>query len=449
MSVYSLPVLSRLEIVGILAEYQIINLSETDLTNPTPNFVFNLYTSLLLHLDSLQEDPSQVDFASLERFENPDMHVDAIRATNLYGKIKDVLLAIECPISFTFHDLVRPDPNRTIKFISAIINFFLHKDSKLSMLRPYAEELSVLEEERKQREAKNLQFKEEIAALNEAREREKPLVLEAEAKVKEKQQTLDDLNSFQLNLRKERQVMKEKAQEMQSNVSRSELELIQATQENAYLRSKIVQSPDKLQRALEEKKVVQIEAKDSERLAFRCFQEKTTVMEVYTKASQKMTKQLAQMHAIQEQVNSSKSVEKDVKQLKVKLSDETMLEKSLEVKVVECQAKAEQSDEQKKLLEKEAKLRHEQDTNGLDNAKLEAELWRHDLETRGRKVEAVVAELDAINAKIKSTKDVAAATQEELLKKAEEMINELNLYTSSTAQLMSNIEVLQTTGAGN
>lgn len=63
-----------------------------------------------------------------------------------------------------------------------------------------------------------MQFKEEIAALNEAREREKPLVLEAEAKVKEKQQTLDDLNSFQLNLRKERQVMKEKAQEMQSNV---------------------------------------------------------------------------------------------------------------------------------------------------------------------------------------------------------------------------------------
>lgn len=31
------------------------------------------------------------------------------------------------------------------------------RDSKLSMLRPYAEELSVLEEERKQREAKNLQ----------------------------------------------------------------------------------------------------------------------------------------------------------------------------------------------------------------------------------------------------------------------------------------------------
>lgn len=38
-------------------------------------------------------------------------------------------------------------------------------------------------------------------------------------------------------------------------------------------------------------------------------------------------------------MNSAKSVEKDVKQLKAKLSDDQMLEKSLEAKVVENQAK--------------------------------------------------------------------------------------------------------------
>lgn len=377
------------------------------------------------------------------------MHIDAIRAINLYRKIKDVLVAIECPIAFTFPDLIRPDSNRTVKFLSAIINFLLHKDSKMGMLRPYAEELGVVEEERKQRESKISRLREELAALKEAREREKPLVHEAEAKVKELQQNLDNLNSLQLNLRKERQAMKEKAEELENNVTRSEYELIQATQENAALRSKIVQSPDKLQRTLEEKKVVQMEAKDSERLAFQNFQEKTTNLEVYTKALQKMTKQLAQMQALQEQVNSAKSVEKDVKQLKVKLSDEQMLEKSLEAKVVEYQAKAGQSDEQKLLVEKEAKLRHEEDTKGLNNAKLEAESRKHDLETRGRKIEAVVAEVDAIKAKIKSTKDLAAATQEELLKKGEEILNELNLYTSSTAQVMSKIEVLQNIGQGN
>ena len=61
-------------------------------------------------------------------------------------------------------------------------------------------------------------MKEEIAGLNEARERERPLVLEAEAKVKELRQTIDNLNSLQSNLRKERQSMKDKAQEMNANV---------------------------------------------------------------------------------------------------------------------------------------------------------------------------------------------------------------------------------------
>lgn len=446
---YSLPVLSRLEIIGILAQYQIINLSESDLTNPTPNFVFNLHSSLLLHLDTLQNDPSQVDFASLERFENPDMHVDAIRALNLCRKIKDLLIAIECPLSFTLPDLLRPDSNRTLKFLSAIINFFLHRDSKMSMLRPYSDDVSLLEEEIKQREAKIVQLREEIAAFNEAKKRVKPQVLEAEAKVKELQQNLDNLNSLQSNLRKARQAMKEKAQEMTKNVSNSEYELIQASEENAILLSKIVQSPDKLQRALEEKKVLQREAKDSERQAFQNFQEKTTSLEVCTKASQKMTKQLAQMQAIQEQVNSAKSVEKDVKQLRAKLRDEELLQKSLEAKEVELKTKAEQSDEQQNLLEKERYLRHKEDTRGLNNAKLEAEQCRSYLETKGKKIEAVVTEVDSVNAKTKSTKDLAAATQEELLKKGEEIVNELNSYTRSTAQIMSNIEALQYNDPGN
>ncbi|XP_021864994.1 kinetochore protein NUF2 homolog isoform X2 [Spinacia oleracea] len=436
-SVYSLPVLSRPEIVGILAEYQIISLSESDLTNPNPDFVANLYNSFLHFLDSLEEDSSQVDFEALERFENPEIYADAIRPIKLYRRIKDVLSEIGCPISFTFPDLISPDSSRTVK------------ESKFSMITPYAEELGILEEECKQREAKILQLRKESAALNEARDKEKPLVQEAEAKVKELQQKLDNLNSLQFNLRKEHKAMKEKTEELENNVTRSEYELIQATQENATLRSKIVHSPDKLQRTLEEKKLVQMEANDSGRLAFQSFQEKTAILEVYTKALLKMTKQLGQMQAIQEQVNSAKSVEKDVKQLKAKLSDDQMLEKSLEAKVVENQAKAGQSDKQKLLLEKEAKLRREDDTRGWDNAKLEAVSRKHYLETRGRKIEAVEAEVASIEAKIKSTKGLAAATQEELLKEAEKIVNELKLYTSRTAQVMSKMEVLQNTGPGS
>ncbi|KAL7194898.1 hypothetical protein ACSBR1_001179 [Camellia fascicularis] len=56
-------------------------------------------------------------------------------------------------------------------------------------------------------------------------------------------------------------------------------------------------------------------------------------------ACKKMSKNLAQMQTIQEQVNSAKTIEKDVKVLKVKQSDEEMIDKSLEAKLVEWQGK--------------------------------------------------------------------------------------------------------------
>ncbi|KAK9705359.1 hypothetical protein RND81_07G051000 [Saponaria officinalis] len=436
MAMYSLPSMSRPEIISFLSEFQIITLSEADLLNPNPNVLFNLYTSLLHHLNTLQDDPNQMDFEALERLDNPDMHLDSVRVMNLYFQIMDVLENIQCPTPFTLNDLLFPDANRTAKFLTAIINFSLHRDSKLSMLSSYGDQLDLLEEQRKQKESKLLQLREEIDAIKEAKEREKPLVLEAEAKVKELRQAIDNFNSLQSNLRKERNQMKEKAQELTNNVSTAEFELIQATEQNAIWRSKIVQSPDKLQGALEEKKAILMEAKDSERLAMQRFQEKTAVLEVYTKAWQKMTKQLAQMHAIQEQVNSAKSAEKDVKQLKAKLSDEQMLEISLEAKVTECEAKAEQLDKQKRQLEIEGNLRRDEDTRGLNNVKLEAESRRRDLEARGRKIEAVVAERDAVEAKIESVKELAAATQIALFKKSEEIVNEVNVYSNSMVQVM-------------
>ncbi|KAH9607982.1 hypothetical protein KSS87_016731 [Heliosperma pusillum] len=379
-----------------------------------------VYGRIGLNLPVLGDDPSQLDFAALERLDNPDLHVDSVRVMNLYTQIKDVLEIIECPTPFTLNDLILPDSNRTAKFLTAIINFSLHRFGCVDDIgMAWFNGLGI-------------PLKEEIEAIKAVKEMEKPLVLEAEAKVKELRQAIDNLNSLQSNMRKERQSMKEKAQELANNVSKAEFELIQATEENAIRRSKIVQSPVKLQRTLEEKKAVAMEAKDSERLAMQRFQEKTALLEVYTKALQKMTKQLAQMHTVQEQVNSAKSAEKDVKQLKPTLSDEQMLVISLEAKVTECEAKAEKLENKKRELEKEKNLSRDKDTRGLNDVKLEAESRRKDLEARRRNIEAIIAEADVVKSKIKSVKESAAATQVELLRKSEEIVNEAELEDRGT-----------------
>lgn len=55
MSKYECPMMSRGEIVAILNESQIGNISENDLSKPNFDFVSDLYTRLLFHIDCLHE----------------------------------------------------------------------------------------------------------------------------------------------------------------------------------------------------------------------------------------------------------------------------------------------------------------------------------------------------------------------------------------------------------
>jgi kinetochore protein Nuf2 len=55
MSKFEYPVMSRGEIVAILAESQIASISEHDLFNPNPDFISDLYARLLFHIDALHE----------------------------------------------------------------------------------------------------------------------------------------------------------------------------------------------------------------------------------------------------------------------------------------------------------------------------------------------------------------------------------------------------------
>ncbi|XP_022861143.1 uncharacterized protein LOC111381578 [Olea europaea var. sylvestris] len=181
--------------------------------------------------------------------------------------------------------------------------------------------------------------------------------------------------------------------------------------------------------------MAQIEAKNAERAAVQSFQDKTATLESYTKASKKISKHFAQMQALQEQVNSAKSVEKDVKVLKSKLSDEGVLDKSLEAKIVELQAKADQLKEFKRQLEKESSLRMEDATKELNNVKLEVESKKHTLDQRQRQVESVVAEGDAITSKINSVKQSGEAKMQELGQKGEEIMTEVCDFHSSILRI--------------
>ncbi|XP_073272044.1 kinetochore protein NUF2 homolog isoform X3 [Primulina huaijiensis] len=382
MSKFEYPRLPRHEIIAVLAENQIAAVSEADLLHPDPDFICNVYTHILVHVDALLEDYGQMEFGALEQLENPDTHVHSIQLMNLYNKIRELVTAINCPKSFTPKDLIKPEPDRTEHFLSALLNFYLHRETKINLLNPLGSDFNLFEERKLAAEARISQLNAEISECEESRQKELPLVQEVNSKVNELRQNVSSLNTHQRSLKASTKKLKDKAKESDEKISNAEFALVQCVQENANLRSKIVQSPDKLQ------------------------------------------------------VNSGKTVEKDVKVLKSKLGDDGVLNKSLEAKLVELQARVDQSKENKRQLEKERALNHEEVGKELSNVKLEVESNRRDLESRQRQVELMVAEADAIVSKISSVKEDDGAKMQELSKKYDEILTEFYRYSKLISNLL-------------
>ncbi|KAH1128693.1 hypothetical protein J1N35_000071 [Gossypium stocksii] len=437
MSSFDYPILSRSDIISILAESQIAAVTDNDFKNIKPDFISNLYTRLLIYLDALnEEDQGQVEFSALEQIENPDLLIGSFQVMNLYCRLREVMASLNCPMQFNLRDLIKPDPRRTEHFLSGILNFCLYKETKMNLLRQIVEELALLDDQQKEWEAKISQLNAEIAGYSEARERELPLVQEVESKVKELREMIAGLNSNQMSLRTSFRNLKEKTGQMDEKISKAEFDLVQSVQENANLRSKIVQSPDKLQKALEEKKLARDEAKNAERSAIQSFQEKTATVEVYSKALKKMSKHFALMQAIHEQVNSAKSVEKECKGLKAKLSDDVVLDKSLEAKLIEREGKVGQLEEHQRQLQKERDLKFEESTKHLNSVKSEVLSKRCELEARQKKVEDVVSEVDSITIRTSMVRESAAAKVQQLISKCEEIVKQFQQYSSSIGLLL-------------
>ncbi|KAG2288463.1 hypothetical protein Bca52824_048067 [Brassica carinata] len=429
MSAYEYPNFSRSDIITVLTEANIASLKDADLRNPTFDSVSDLYTRILIYLDVLsEEDKGQVDFEALEQLENPDHHTTSAPVMNLYVKLKDTLEMVECPLNINFKDLLRPDSSRTEFFIGALLNFGLHKyapfessfvlnllslilciffvpirDSKMELIRPLTEELTLLDEQRRQWDAKIAQLNAEIAEFDEACERDLPFVQELEASIEELNQKISELNNQQLSLRATFNKMKEESTLMDNKISKAEFDLVQSVQENANLRSQIVQSPDKLQ------------------------------------AFKKMSKSSAQLQLINEQVTNVKAIEKDLKAQKAKLSEDGAAYKSLEAKVVERERTVRQLHESLKQLEKEKEVMFDDWTKQLNELKLEVESGRRQLEARQNDVESVVTMVDENTAKTTQVKQSGEANVKQLAAKYQEIVKQFHEYAVSFGAVLPSL----------
>ncbi|KAH9308084.1 hypothetical protein KI387_035995, partial [Taxus chinensis] len=359
MAPYSFPILSTKDIVNSLVNLGIGSITSEHLlkiNSETASYLYESFVRSILSDRSTWDETTQPLFSGLEVLEDPELHRDSVRIINIHMKIKKVMKAAGAH-DFSSMDIFRPDPQRTLKFLSALINFSCYCEEKLFRIESTLAESDKELEKQLNLENRKLELEHELAEIEAERQSKKPQIEALEAEIKELNQNILALNKQQSNLQADVQNLKEKNTDYSDKIRNANFLLLQKTQEAMQQRSQIVQSPDKLQKALEEKRALKAELEINLESAMESFQKWNCTVESYKKAHNKVTKSLALVQALQEQINSFKTVEKDVKAHKAKLKDVEKEDWALEAKRVELQLEVEQLERSIKNIEaeKEAK----------------------------------------------------------------------------------------------
>jgi len=173
---------------------------------------------------------------------------------------------------FTLHDLVKPEPRRLRRNISAVINLAKYHEDKLPEYMAYSQETDALINDKASLEEENERL---LIARHEAERKragEEPALQKLEAENEARQVTVRELFNSHTAILNESHALKAKVQETRDATRELAFQLLNSKEECEGLRKQIVPDPRKLKAelqalhdavALEKGSIKSIEAKRS------------------------------------------------------------------------------------------------------------------------------------------------------------------------------------------
>jgi len=242
---YSFPTLDEQEVIDVFAELQ-IPLSSQTLQKPPAGYMRDLYERCLAMLTGIRrEDYTTRNFAATQCLSNPDLHDDSIPEIQFFRELVKLMETVGIN-DFSRRDIDKPVKERTIRILSAIINFAKFRLDKMDQIEEFEEQLENLQDHRQTLIEGNAHMAMQIEKADCEREEVRPQVEELERESLELESTLKRLNAEQAELQKDSRVLKEQSAQVQEKVESVKLSLLNQRQENEKLSMQVVHSPEKL-----------------------------------------------------------------------------------------------------------------------------------------------------------------------------------------------------------
>ena len=251
---WSFPILAEEFLVECLEELD-LPLSPGELfARPTYEGVRLVFERLLVLLTGCPREglAAAVPEAAAGTMRWPELHADSLRAAALCRNVGQLMEAAGVKDFSPARDLYKPEPQRLQRALSAIINFAKFREEKLARYEELRDAAREAERAGESLREERDRLGEAIAAEREDRGADRGEVEQRRGENAALGAQLQALNREQSDLQAECKALKQEQRALEQDIAQRQGALQAAGSERERLQGSVVQSPERLQRALDD-----------------------------------------------------------------------------------------------------------------------------------------------------------------------------------------------------
>mmetsp|Transcript_13811 Transcript_13811/g.29931 ORF Transcript_13811/g.29931 Transcript_13811/m.29931 type:complete len:449 (-) Transcript_13811:659-2005(-) len=292
MASYSFPLLHMKDILLDLHELH-IRATEEDLLKPSMNRVHSIFASLVeLLLNKKVEEMATPAFSGMNELEYPqELHEESVPMAGFLCACQDLMT--KCGIKdFAMYDVMKPEPKRLRRNLSAVINFAKFREERFNHYITFSEETDTLISKKQGLEEENERLLTDLQTAKAQRAKEAPEEQRLKTENAEREAVVLDLFHKQTEKQKASQALKAKLLEVQTQVDEAKAAITDAQQEAEELHTQIVPDPRRLVQEMQAlREAVQTEKDTVKHLEAKCW-EYTKQSEVLDRTEHELTDML-------------------------------------------------------------------------------------------------------------------------------------------------------------
>ena len=334
---YAFPILSNAEIVSCLEGLEMEGITEEMLAKPKPGFVKQVYECLAEYcMGVTHEEMNQANFAGLadglDLVQNPELHEHSIPVVTYFRQVTKLMRAAQISDFSMLEDMVRPDGERFIRNISAVINFAKFREERLEAHNAMSVRTTELLEEKERRLEEQHQLEAEIEQAREAYAKDRAAIEAAESENTSLKMQIEDRKNQYEARKEELQSIEKQIDGISAETQAVQFQTSIIEEKNEKLGAQIVSSPERIRgeiRQMEEdlRRLRSSNTSDESRVASSSHR----VGEV-EKSTKQVQKRSEQMTAVVSDMQDYKQAKQSLKEAESSIQSGESVLKELETK---------------------------------------------------------------------------------------------------------------------